>query len=468
MTEDGFPCGRREALSGESALVRTLGRETRSSLFDAAARLFVPDILLSSGEISALAAASSAAVGRSVGGAVFTVGRYAVRADFLRPLADGGYELILVCEMARVHGRQIRTAALAAVFAEECGFPVRKLTAAGVNPDYVRGEEIDPEGLIVLTDVTGEAERYVKEFRGELARRMNGETDGGAVLSESCFTGADCPYVKRCAGELPFPSVFDVFGMSGKEILRNYEKGILSYAQLTENGVLNAAEERQLRMTGAGYGEEYDAEELGRWLGQRKGPVCFLDFEGIASAVPPFPGMKPFETLPFAFSFHTEAGECSVFLGEPGEDPRRKMAEALISLIPAPGTVFAYDKNYENSVLKLLAARFPEYRGRLEAIRLALVDLSVPFRSGWYYASGMNGSVSLKAVAPAMFPVDAALSYDSLNGVKNGSDAVEAYRLMTSMTEEEREAARRELTAYSAMDTYTMLRMYRKLKELAN
>ena len=440
----------------------------RSSLFDAAASLFVPEILLPVGEISDLARKTAASAGHSIGGAVFTVGRYAVIADFLRPLADGGYELILVCEMAKVHGRQIRAAALASVFAEERGFPVRKMTAAGVNPGYVRKEEIDPEGLIVLTDVTEEAGRYVKEFRAELASRRNGETDGGAVLSESCFSGADCPFIKNCAGELPFPSVFDVFGMPGKEIMRNYEKGILSYDQLTDNGILNPAEERQLRMTGAGYGEEYDADELRRWLGQRKGPVCFLDFEGIASAVPPFPGMKPFETLPFAFSFHTEEGECSVFLGEPGEDPRRRMAEALISLMPAPGTVFAYDKNYENSVLKLLAARFPEYRERLDMILRALVDLSIPFRSGWYYASGMNGSVSLKSVAPAMFPEDAALSYDSLNGVKNGSDAVETYRLMASMTEEEREAARRELTAYSAMDTYTMLRMYRKLKALAN
>lgn len=466
MIDSGFPCVRRELLSGDSERVNGIGRESRSSLFDAAAELFVPDILLPTGNISVLAAETKAAAGKSVGGAVFVCGQYAVRADFLRPCEDGSYDLILVREMARVHDRQIREAALASVFACENGFRIERLFIAMVDPAYVRKERIEPDKLIVLQEVTASAVRCLKEFRTELFLRLNGERTEAAVLSENCFTGADCPYVKNCAGELPFPSVFDVFGMSGKEIIRNYEKGILSYEQLTENGVLNTAEERQLRMTGDGTGEEYDAEELGRWFAQRRGSVCFLDFEGIASAVPPFPGMKPFETLPFAFSFHSEDGECSVFLGEPEKDPRREMAEALMKLIPDPGTVFAYDKNYENSVLKLLSAKFPEYRERLEAIRLSLADLSIPFRRGWYYASGMNGSVSLKSVAPAMFPEDAELSYDSLENVKNGSGAVEAYRLMPSLTETEREETRKALIEYSRMDTYTMLRIYRKLKQL--
>ncbi len=43
-----------------------------------------------------------------------------------------------------------------------------------------------------------------------------------------------------------------------------------------------------------------------------------------------------------------------------------------------------------------------------------IVDLIVPFQSGWYYDKIMGSSFSIKSVLPALFPDDSELNYKSL------------------------------------------------------
>jgi hypothetical protein len=76
----------------------------------------------------------------------------------------------------------------------------------------------------------------------------------------------------------------------------------------------------------------------------------------------------------------------------------------------------------------------------------------------------MNGSYSIKAVLPALFPDDPELSYKNLGSIKNGSEAMNAFPKLRSMTVEERERTRKDLLDYCKLDTLAMVKIWEKLK----
>ncbi len=78
----------------------------------------------------------------------------------------------------------------------------------------------------------------------------------------------------------------------------------------------------------------------------------------------------------------------------------------------------------------------------------------------------MNGSHSIKAVLPALFPDDEELSYNHLKGVHNGQEASAAYLALSYMSEEEQQAIRKQLLNYCRLDTLAMVRLWEKLYSL--
>lgn len=126
--------------------------------------------------------------------------------------------------------------------------------------------------------------------------------------------------------------------------------------------------------------------------------------------IPKFVGTKPYAQIPFQYSLHyieCEGGELKhkEFLAESGPDPRRALAERLCADIPMNTCVTAYNKAFECTRIRELAALFPDLAEHLLNIRDNIVDLLVPFQSGYYYNRAMGGSFSIKSVLPAIFPM---------------------------------------------------------------
>jgi len=93
-------------------------------------------------------------------------------------------------------------------------------------------------------------------------------------------------------------------------------------------------------------------------------------------------------------------------------------------------------------------------------------DLMIPFQKKWYYTKAMQGSYSIKYVLPALFPNDPALDYHNLEGVHNGGEAMDTYAKMQTMTPEEIEEARGHLLKYCELDTFAMVKIWERLKEV--
>ena len=107
-----------------------------------------------------------------------------------------------------------------------------------------------------------------------------------------------------------------------------------------------------------------------------------------------------------------------------------------------------------------------ECKDDLLALLKRFVDLADVFQKGYCYNSLMKGSFSIKSVLPALFPDDETLNYHNLADVHKGDEASDAYLNLQKLSKEDYNRMRESLLKYCELDTYAMVKIYFKLKEL--
>ncbi|MHB8941318.1 MAG: DUF2779 domain-containing protein, partial [Desulfobacteria bacterium] len=211
-----------------------------------------------------------------------------------------------------------------------------------------------------------------------------------------------------------------------------------------------------------------DPAKIREFLKKVRYPVCFLDFETFASAIPVFDGTRPYQQVPFQYSLHRIDAEGGVtrhfeYLAQPGVDPRKEIAERLANEIPEGACVIAYNMAFEKMVLRELGKIIPEPRKRLNAIFEGMIDLMEPFKRRDIYDWRMNGSYSLKSVLPVLVPE---MTYKGLE-ISDGAMASEAYFTMETIADpSELSRLRKALLEYCKQDTLGLVRLLEKMRAM--
>lgn len=114
--------------------------------------------------------------------------------------------------------------------------------------------------------------------------------------------------------------------------------------------------------------------------------------------IPEYPNSRPYQQITFQYSLHyIESGGGEImheeFLGVSGEDPRRALAEQLVSDIPENVCVMVFNQTFEKSKIAELAEIFPDLSNKLLKIKNNIKDLLIPFRKGYYYNKAIGNSV---------------------------------------------------------------------------
>jgi len=135
----------------------------------------------------------------------------------------------------------------------------------------------------------------------------------------------------------------------------------------------------------------------------------------------------------------------------------------LIEDCGSNGDIIVYNISFERGRLNELISIYPKYKEQLNNIINRMKDLMIPFQKKWIYTPEMKGSYSIKYVLPALV---SNLSYDKL-AIKDGGTASNTFLSMVNNKfigneEEERE----NLLEYCKMDSYAMVRILEKLKNL--
>src|SRR5438094_932642 len=199
-------------------------------------------------------------------------------------------------------------------------------------------------------------------------------------------------------------------------------------------------------------------------------PIAFLDFETVGLAIPVWEGCHPYDAVPVQFSCHVQAADGRVshneWLASGPEDPRPALAERLISACEGARTVVAYNAGFERRGIEQMAEVLLSLTMPLQSIVDRLVDLLPVIRNHLYHPD-FGGSFGLKSVLPAMVPE---LSYDDLAINEGSAASQELERLLfeeAELTPETKAQLRSDLLRYCHQDTWGLVRLLRRFRELA-
>ena len=349
------------------------------------------------------------------------------------------------------------------------GLKVEKVCLVHINSNYVRVGDLDLDQLFIKQDITQEVKELQDKVKTNI-KEINEYVENKEELKdidENCFSPYPCPFFKYCTKHLPEKNVFNIKRMQTRQKLKLYNKGIYSYEDLLKEDI-NENYKRTIEYEINNKEDYIDKKQIKEFLNTLKEPLYFLDFETYQMPIPLYNYVSPYEQIPFQYSLHILDKELKhkEFLAESGIDPRRSLAEQLIKDIPLNVTTLAYNMGFEKSVIKRLAKLYPDLSDHLMNIHDNIKDLMIPFQKGYYYTKDMHGSYSIKYVLPALFPNEESLNYKNLDLIHNGSEAMSSFQDLISKSKEEQSYIRERLLRYCELDTYAMVKIYEKLKEV--
>lgn len=334
-----------------------------------------------------------------------------------------------------------------------------------LDRDYRRDGAIDAQRLFVkvpMLELCQELLPEVEEHIEEAKKVLRGDSIPEVDIGPYCNEPYECRFKGYCWQHVPEPSVFNVYYLATEKKFDLYDQGVLRIEDIPDGYPMQARSAFHVEYHKRG-DRVIDRSALADFLGGLQYPLHFLDFETYSTAIPPFDGVAPYEQIPFQWSLHLvrEPGAEAVhhgFLAEPGPDPRRPLAEALLKQIESSGDIVAFYSSFEERILSSLAEALPDLAESLRECQERLVDLRKPFAQRDLYLPEMEGSASIKAILPAVVP---GMGYEDLE-VTEGEEASEAF-LRWSETDdpEEAERLRDALWDYCTVDTLGMVEILR-------
>ncbi len=386
-------------------------------------------------------------------------GKLYSRIDILSPAAEEEWDIVEVKSSTGVKDVHINDVAYQRYCCNQSGLSIRKCFLALINNQYIKNGEIDPEGLFNIHDVTDQVEEAsvgIQDRIDGILEVISRETCPEMIIGSHCRDPYECP-LTDCWDHLPEHSVFSLY-YGGKKSFAMYDSGIITIEEIPDDYKLN--DKQRIQQACVTSGEPYvDKEAIQDFLLSLQYPLYYLDFETIGPAVPLFNGVRPYQNIPFQYSVHVVHDEQSPpihysYLASDTDDPRPALLAELQKVLGDSGSIIAYNKGFEEGVLRDLAKVFPEYSEWVDQVCSRLVDLLVPFRNFDYYHPAQKGSASLKAVLPAI----TGKGYEGLD-IAEGQLASMLFEKVTygEVSEEERSKVRSDLEEYCGRDTEGMI-----------
>ena len=395
--------------------------------------------------------------------------------DILRNLGGNKVELYEVKSSTEVKDIYKEDVSYQNFVLSKLGFDVQKVCLVHINNQYVRHGELELDKLFTIVDLTDVAKSKVSEVEENIAKfreYLEQETEPECKVGSQCSSPYDCGYWSHCAVDMPEdgePTVWSISRLRDKQWY--YDNGYITFQQLYDAGVLKGNYLQQVEVELKNLPPQIKPKEVSKFLDTLSYPLYFLDFETFNPAVPLYDESSPYQQIVFQYSLHyieKEGGELKhkECLAYPGSDPRRQIAEQLCKDIPLDVCTTAYNMGFEKGKIRDLAALYPDLHDHLMNIHDNIKDIMIPFQKRWYYTKEMQGSYSIKYVLPALFPDDPSLNYHNLEGVHNGGEASNTFLAMQKMDKDDLEKWREHLLRYCELDTFAMVKVLEKLREV--
>lgn len=389
-------------------------------------------------------------------------------ADVMLPVDSNGkrvWKMVEIKSSTSVKEYHRDDIAVQSYVAQVSGFPLKTVSVAHIDSSWIYPGDGDYSGLLTEKDLTestlsrtNEVEEWVKAARQTLAGDEPNVTTG-----DQCSTPFDCSFYEYCTrdvmkAELP---ISWLPRLSRKTATKLEEMGVIDLRDVPDS-LLNKSQKRVKKHTVENT-TYFDVQSTSEILRAQSVPAYFLDFETINFAIPIWAGTRPYQQVPFQYSLHVlkQNGEIShsEFLDISGNDPSRSFSETLIDQCGKSGPIYVYNAGFEGARLRELAERFTDLSDALIVISSRLFDL-LPLARNYFYHPAQHGSWSIKKVLPALVPE---LSYDNLEGVKDGGMAMDAFAeaIHPATKIGRKNIIQEQLLAYCKQDTLAMVKIWK-------
>lgn len=289
--------------------------------------------------------------------------------------------------------------------------------------------------------------------------------DPNAKINIGCFSPTKCGFSHLCFASLPKNSVLNIGRLKKERRFELLDQGIITTDQIPTNIRFSKHQEIQLASERTNKPHIMHSE-IARFLDKLEFPLYFLDFETIQHSIAPFEGLVAYEPLPFQYSLHILHSDGTLihhdFLATAHEDARAQIAQKLAKEIGDHGSILAYGAEYERRILKRIGDWVSRFADEFANFADRTVDLMTVFEKRWYYHPDMQGSHSLKSVAPIF---DSTLDYKTLE-IGTGFDALRNYMNLDDFAPQKQEEIVENLLIYGHQDSFSLVQIYKKLKEL--
>ncbi|MEX2179227.1 MAG: DUF2779 domain-containing protein [Gemmatimonadaceae bacterium] len=354
------------------------------------------------------------------------------------------------------------------------GLDVRAVEIMHLNRDF---RHPDQGELFARTDVTEQVRPMLPMLPGQIAAQLAVLAGPlpDAPIGINCHEPYACPFMDRCWPKEP-DHIGKLYGVGKQKCADYMTAGVHRIADIPPKKKLSATARRQIRsmrekklVVEPGLSEALAAFDV---------KLGFLDFETISRAVPVWPGMAPWEMAAAQFSYHEVTDDANgtpgagsarylheEFLADGSQDARPALARAMIEATLGAERVVTYS-SFEKTRIRGLQQSVPELRAELLALEEKLIDLLPVLREHVYHPE-FRGSFSLKYVLTPLVPE---LTYSDLVIVDGMAASVEIARLLfvaQKIPAEERARVRQDLLDYCERDTWAMVRLLERLRELA-
>jgi predicted RecB family nuclease len=388
-----------------------------------------------------------------------------IRVDILERLSTGKWNLIEVKSSTSPKQAHLPDVAIQRYVVQGSGEAVQQCGVLHPNAKYVyQGGDLDLKDLFSFSDLTERIEAMEEEIPlrlRQLEEMLSGTSPPDIRPSRLCRTPHVCEFLGHCTRDKPEFWIMELSGISQKKLDKLAKMNIEDIRDIPASFPLTSLQTR-IRDT-VSKGTRYFGPKLADELRDVEYPVHFLDFETIGSAIPRYPGTRPYQALPFQWSDHILYEDGTIvhreYLCDRDRDPRDAFAASLLETLGQTGTIFVFTM-YEKEVIRQLVDFLPQHRDLLLRTENRFKDLHALVKKHVYHP-GFHGSFSLKSILPALVP---SMGYEDL-AVQDGQQASVAYLHMLdpNASPEKRAEVRRALLSYCANDTLGLVRIREEL-----
>jgi hypothetical protein len=354
---------------------------------------------------------------------------------------------------------------------ERQGFTIGKVFIISLDPTFVYdGTPIKASAFFRHPNITAELHKQLAQVKAKAQELKDYLTlpEPEAHL-KLCGNKRDCLFFQKHYADLlpPNRSVFDLNDIRSAKLKPLVEGNILDILDIPSDYKLADRQRQQVNITQQNQ-IIFEKKKIEDELKNLRYPLYFLDYETINLVFPKHAGYEPYDQVVFQYSLHIlESPDATLqhkeYISKALHEPiPTLLAQLQDDLKNDNGSVIVWNKPFEATRNKEMAAIYPAFAPFLDNVNERIFDLMLIFQKGLYQHPAFRGSYSIKNILPVLVPQ---FSYKNLV-IQNGTQANTTwYRNVTVATNDLQKAETfKHLLAYCHLDTLAMVEIFRVLR----